>query len=97
MNDRRFDLRVHLEVPVSLSWTDPTGQTLQGPAHLTDVSRSGASVRAQQPVKVGSSLSFGYQDQAFAGKVTHCVSDPSGYLLGIEFDDGYRWSPRTPQ
>ena len=95
MNDRRFDLRAHREDPVSLRWTDHTGEILQGSAYLADISRSGASIRAQHPVKVGTILSLGYQDKEFAGKVTHCASGASGYVLGVEFDDGYRWSPRA--
>jgi hypothetical protein len=94
MKDRRYDLRVNRESPVSLSWTDLTGQTLQSTGHLADISRSGASIKVPRPVKVGSTLSLGYQDQQLPGKVTHCKSEVSGYLLGIEFEDGHRWSPR---
>ncbi|HEV8414748.1 MAG TPA: PilZ domain-containing protein [Bryobacteraceae bacterium] len=94
MKDRRFGVRIPCEDPVSLSWMDHTGETLQDSAHLADISRSGASVRSRQPVKVGTTLSLRYQDQEFVSKVRHCVSVPSGYVLGIEFEDGYRWSPR---
>ena len=94
MNDRRFDVRIPCEDSVRLSWMDHTGETLQDSAHLADISRSGASVRSRQPVKVGTTLSFRYQDQEFVSKVRHCVLAPSGYVLGIEFEEGYRWSPR---
>jgi len=94
MKDRRFGVRIPCEDPVSLSWMDHTGETLQDSAHLADISRTGASVRSRQPVKVGTTLSLRYQDQEFVSKVRHCVSAPSGYVLGIEFEDGYRWSPR---
>jgi hypothetical protein len=94
MNDRRFDVRVPVADTVLLSWTDQTGQKQQGPADLADISRSGASVRTQHPVKVGTKLSVGYQDQELVGKVRSCVSGPTGYVVGIEFEDGYRWKPR---
>ena len=94
MNDRRFDVRVPVADTVLLSWTDPAGQKQDGPAEMGDISRSGASVRTQHPVKVGTRLSLGYQDQELLGKVRSCVSGPTGYLVGIEFDDGYRWKPR---
>ena len=51
-------------------------------------------MRSQSPVKVGTIVTFAYQNQEFAGKVTHCESGAAGYTLGIEFEDGYRWSPR---
>jgi c-di-GMP-binding flagellar brake protein YcgR len=94
MNDRRFDVRVPVADTVSLCWTDQTGEKQQDPADLADISRSGASVRSQHPVKIGTTIFLVYQDQEFAGKVRSCVSGPTGYVLGIEFDDGYRWKPR---
>ena len=94
MNDRRFDMRVPVADTVLLSWTDQAGQKHEGPADMADISRSGASVRTQHPVPVGTKISLGYQDQEFVGKVRSCVSGPTGYLLGIEFEDGYRWRPR---
>jgi len=94
MNDRRFDVRVPVADTVLLSWTDQTGEKQDAPADMADISRSGASVRSQHPVKVGTTLALGYQDQELLGKVRSCVSGPTGYLLGIEFEDGYRWKPR---
>jgi c-di-GMP-binding flagellar brake protein YcgR len=94
MIDRRFDLRVPVAETVFLAWTDQTGQAQQGPAHLADISASGASVRFERPVKLGTTVSLDYQDQTFAGKVKNCVASESAYLLGIEFEAGYRWSPR---
>ena len=94
MNDRRFDLRVPVADTVMLSWTDQNGQKRDVPADLADISQSGASVRAQHPVKLGTKLTLGYQDQEFAGKVMRCAAGTSGYNLGIEFEAGFRWSPR---
>ena len=94
MIDRRFDVRVPVADTVLLSWTDQTGQKQQGPADMADISRSGAQLRTQHPVKIGAILSFVYQDQEFIGKVRSCVSGPAGYVVGIEFEDGYRWKPR---
>jgi hypothetical protein len=95
MNDRRFDVRVPVADTVLLSWTDQTGEKQDVAADMADISRSGASVRTKHPVKVGTALSLGYQDQELPGKVRSCVSGPTGYVLGIEFEDGYRWKPRS--
>jgi hypothetical protein len=94
MIDRRFDVRIPVADTVNLSWTDPTGQKQQDRADLADISRSGASVRTPHPVRVGGILSLDYQDQELVGKVRSCVAGPTSYILGIEFEDGYRWSPR---
>jgi len=95
MIDRRFDLRVPVADTVLLSWTDHTGQELEGPAEMADISASGASIRAQHPVKLATTIYIVYQDQKFAGKVRSCVAGNTSYLLGIEFDAGYRWSPNS--
>jgi hypothetical protein len=94
MNDRRFDVRVPVADTVTLSWTDQAGQEQHVPADLAGISRSGASAQVQHPVKVGTTLSLDYQEQQFIGKVRHCKSGVSGFVLGIEFEDGYRWKPR---
>ena len=94
MIDRRFDVRVQVADTISLSWTDQAGEKQQGSADLSDISRSGAAVRAQHPVKIGSMVSISYQDQELVGTVRSCVAGPTTYVLGIEFEDGYRWKPR---
>lgn len=94
MIDRRFDIRIPVGDTVTLSWTDQTGQRHQGSADMADISRSGASLRSKHPVKIGTMLSLGHKNQELSGKVTHCVSNSPGYLLGIEFEDVYRWSTR---
>jgi hypothetical protein len=94
MSDRRFDVRFTVQDSINLSWRDQTGQEQQVPADLADISRSGASARVQHPVKVGTTLALDYQNQQLVGKVRHCKTGASGFVLGIEFEDGYRWSPR---
>jgi PilZ domain len=94
INDRRYDLRAPVADAVNLSWTDPTGEKQQGPADLANISRSGASVRSLLPMRVGTVISLDYQNQQFSGRVTYCKTETPGYVLGIEFEDGYRWSPR---
>lgn len=95
MNDRRFDLRVPVADTVLLSWTDQSGRKQDGPADLANISASGASVRTQRPVKVGTTITLVYQDHEFAGQVRNCKSESPGYLVGVEFADGYRWTPRA--
>jgi hypothetical protein len=94
MIDRRFDVRIPVADAVSVRWADPTGQRQQVSLELADISRSGASIRAQHPMKVGSMLSLDYQEQELVGTVRSCIVGPTGYVLGIEFEDGYRWKPR---
>ena len=94
MNDRRFDLRVPVVDTVMLSWTDQTGQKHDGPADLADISALGSFGTVAASLEVGAAVSLVYQDQEFIGRVRNCELGASGYVLGIEFEDGYRWSPR---
>ena len=95
MIDRRFDVRVPRADVVTLSWTDQAGHAQQGPAQLADISASGASIKTHYPVRMGTILSFACDDKEFSGRVTHCVAQDPGYVLGVEFLAGYRWSPRS--
>jgi ribosomal protein L15E len=97
MGDRRFAIRIPRADHVDLYWQDQAGQTQQGVAQLADISRSGACVRAERPLRIGSALSLKYQNEDFPGTVRHCVRRGTGYLLGIEFQPGHRWSPQPRQ
>jgi hypothetical protein len=95
MGDRRFAMRLPRADQVDLCWQDQAGQIQQTIAELADISRSGASVRSERPLRIGSALSLKYQDQDFPCTVRHCVRRGAGYLLGIEFTPGHRWAPRA--
>ena len=94
MSERRFDIRLVRAEPVDVVGTERAGQTNSWDARLVDISGSGARLRTQIPVQVGTTISFTYQDQELTGKVRHCVSRKPDYLLGIEFLPGCRWSQR---
>ena len=79
---------------MAFCWEDQLGRKHQGAAQLANISPSGASVEVQSPVRIGTKLLLDYQNQELCGKVKYCVLQRSGYRLGIEFQDGNRWSPR---
>ena len=95
MGDRRFELRVPRADPVDLRWEDQAGEPQHAVAQLANISPSGASVQSERPLKLGSTLSLGYQNKVFVSTVKHCVKQGAVYLLGIEFQPGNRWSPRS--
>jgi hypothetical protein len=93
MGDRRFATRMSRAEQVDLTWQDQTGQTQHCAGHLTDISASGASVRSQRPLRLGSPLSLKFQNGDLPATVKYCVRRGAVYLVGIEFQRGYRWSP----
>jgi PilZ domain len=91
MGERRFETRLARAETVDIVGQDAAGQTHRWTALMTDISPSGASLRTQLPIQVGTAISFVYQNQVLNGKVRHCVSRKAQYLLGIEFQPGCRW------
>ncbi len=104
MRDRRFDLRVprvdnpRVDDPrvdnVDLRWKDQDGQMQHGVGQMAEISSSGASVRAQRPLRIGTALSLGYQSAEFPGTVRHCMKRGEFYYLGIEFQAAHIHSSR---
>ncbi len=78
---------------MAFCWEDQLGQKHQGAARLANISPSGAAVEVQHPVRIGTTLFLGYQNQELSGEVKYCVSLGSGYRLGIKFQAGNRRSP----
>jgi PilZ domain-containing protein len=96
MGERRFDIRLALAEIVDVVGKEPDGQTHHWAAHLVNISGSGARLRTQRPVQVGTTIVFAYQNQELTGKVRHCALRKPDYFLGIEFEPGCRWSGPLP-
>jgi hypothetical protein len=73
MKDRRFEPRRAARERVDLSWSDQVGadQTLN--AILRDVSRSGASIRADQPVRINTHMRVAIRGTVVNATVKSCV------------------------
>jgi PilZ domain len=92
MHNRRFEIRIPRADPVEIHWDDQLGKRRKDPAYLEDISTSGAAIRAQTPVPVGTRIAFYYQSRTLVGMVKHRARGESSYLHGIEFEPGYEWS-----
>jgi hypothetical protein len=87
-------MRILRADPVDLRWQDQAGEAQRGAAVLADISCTGASVRVERPLRIGSTLSITYHNEDLPGTVRHCVRQGTVYVLGIEFQRGFRWSPQ---
>jgi len=79
---------------VDIQWRDPSGRTRRGVANLEDISLSGACLQVERPVALGCALEISYPNGELSGKVKYCVFRDIGYFLGVEFEQGSRWSQR---
>ena len=93
MLDRRAELRLLCGDIVEIEWTDKSGRTHHGAASLEDISRSGLGLQVDHPVALLTTVRIRHEQGELMGRVKSCVLRHSSYLLGVEFEQGFRWSP----
>ena len=94
MLDRRIEPRILCADMVDVQWKDKTGRTRRGVANLEDISLSGACLQFDQPIPLKTPLRISYPKGVLLGIVRYCVFREIGYFLGIEFQEGSKWSAR---
>jgi hypothetical protein len=66
-----------------ISWEDPTGTPACAPATMEDTSVSGACLRVQTPVGIGSRLTVKWHKEQFRAIARNCRRDGKEFLLGV--------------
>jgi hypothetical protein len=95
MRDRRIEPRMLCADLVEIQWRDQTGRRRRAMANLEDISLSGACLQVERPIPLGCGVRLAYPSGELAGAVKYCVFREIGYFLGVEFEPGTRWSPRS--
>src|SRR5277367_2395143 len=94
MFERRVEPRMLCADLVDIRWRDQAGRLRRGVANLEDISISGACLQMDRPLVLGTFFQISYPNGELTGKVKYCVFRDIGYFLGIEFDNGSRWTER---
>jgi ribulose bisphosphate carboxylase small subunit len=92
MEERRTDSRLLCAELVEVIWADQRGRQQRRIANLEDISTYGACFQVENPMPCGTSISLRYGDGQLKGTVRYCLYQGLGYFLGVEFDEGCRWS-----
>ncbi len=92
MKERRIDPRLLCADLVEVIWNDEAGRAWRRVANLEDISLSGVCLQVERPILPGSTIAVNYGHGEISGLVRYCLFRDIGYFLGIEFDEGYRWS-----
>jgi hypothetical protein len=92
MQERRIDSRLLCAELVEVIWADQKGRQQRRIANLEDISACGACFQVEDPMPCGTSISLRYGDGQLSGTVRYCLYQGLGYFLGVEFDEGCRWS-----
>jgi hypothetical protein len=95
MRERRIEPRMLCADLVEVQWRDQTGRRRRSMANLEDISLSGACLQVERPIPLSCPVRIAYPSGELAGTVKYCVFREIGYFLGVEFEPGSRWSPRT--
>ena len=95
MVERRIEPRMLCADLVDIRWRDAAGRQRRGVANLEDISLSGACIQVERAMPLGADIRIAHPKGELAGKVKYCVFREIGYVLGVEFEPGTRWSPRS--
>ena len=76
-----------------VSWIEKDGCTRNEMAMLEDISTAGVCLHLDRSIPADTTVSLYYPAGKYVGKVKYCKSQDGGYLAGVKFEPGYRWSP----
>lgn len=94
MQERRTDTRLLCAELVEVIWKDRSGLQQRRVANLEDISLTGICLQVENPMLAGTAVVMRYGDGELVGVVRYCTFRDDGYFLGIQFEEGCRWSTR---
>lgn len=90
--ERRTDPRLLCADLVQLIWEDTSGRQRRRVANLEDISLSGVCLQVEASLPQDTRVTIQYGDGNLVGVVRYCVLRDGGYFLGVELEDGCKWS-----
>jgi len=92
MKQRREKNRVMCAELLTIRWTEGGGSCRSETVALEDITATGACLHLEHPIPAETKVSLHYENGKYEGVVKYCTCQETGYVLGIAFDDNYRWS-----
>ena len=92
MNKQREKNRNLCAEFITIRWTEDYGSNRSEVVSLEDISVTGACLQMEHSIPRETEVSLHHENGEYRGIVKYCTAEEIGYLLGIAFDDGYRWS-----
>jgi hypothetical protein len=93
-DERRNESRLMCAELVEVTWTDVTGRLRKRVANLEDISLSGVCLQVESPILRGTQVKVQYGDGELVGSIRYCTSRDMAFFLGIQFEDGCKWSTK---
>jgi ribulose bisphosphate carboxylase small subunit len=94
MKERRIEPRLLCADLVEVEWTGPNGRRRRDVANLEDISATGVCLQMEIALPLNSAVSLRLPEDDVKGDVRYCVHREIGYYVGVEFEEGTRWSAR---
>ena len=79
---------------VEVQWQPESEPARSEWAILEDISASGACLEIERPIPPDTLVSLRFREDGCEARVKYCKFDRINYLLGVQFEGGYRWSRR---
>jgi len=95
MQERRIEQRLLCADLVEIEWKDKSSRKRHAVANLEDISLSGACLQMDTSIPLFTKVKINYVNGELTGSVRYCVYREIGYFLGVQFDEGVRWSQRN--
>lgn len=92
--ERRVESRLLCADLVEIDWQE-SRRTKRLEANLEDISLSGACLQVEESVPEGTQIRIRHSQGELTGVVQYCVYRDIGYFLGVRFDPGSKWSPKS--
>jgi hypothetical protein len=91
--ERREDRELCADL-VHVQWRNEGGLERGEWAILEDISASGACLAIEDAISPDTIVTLQFASDKLEARVKYCNPDNSKYLLGVQFEQGYRWSRR---
>ena len=95
MDERRNEARMLCADMVDVEWTERSGKARRATGLLEDISATGACLQFETTVPLGVPIQWRTPKRDFYGSVRYCVYREIGYFVGVEFNEGSRWSKQA--
>ena len=95
MRERRSEPRLLCADLVEVDWTEASGRRRKAIANLEDISLSGACLHLDETIPLHTRVRISFSKGSLAGEIRYCVYREIGYFLGVQFEEGSKWSQRT--
>lgn len=77
-----------------MEWTETTGWLRIATALLEDICAVGACLQMEASIPTSTQVELRYRGVVIPAIVKYCNYREIGYYVGVEFRDGFLWSPQ---